>query len=127
MTAKCGDCHVEPGQPHDHGCDVARCQQTGIQQLSCDRGHRCGEDGTDAAWCAESECEPVHDCGSDVWTGEWPGKAECREFGWYAVPRESGVGWRRCAAGTPGAVEDLNRLRMGEANWDRATKRWVLR
>ena len=44
-----------------------------------------------------------------LWTGEWPGLAACRELGWWAV-RDADAGWRSCAPGTPGAVEDLNRL-----------------
>jgi hypothetical protein len=66
-----------------------------------------------------------HDHGQDVWSGEWPGVAECREFGWYAtfVPD---MGWLRCGRDDPGAVEDLNRLHMGEARWDPGQRRWVL-
>jgi hypothetical protein len=49
---------------------------------------------------------------------------ECREFGWFArlVP---GTGWVPCAAGEPGATEDLNRLHVS-ARWDRKRKRFVL-
>ncbi|MFI6098198.1 hypothetical protein ACIA8G_21770 [Lentzea sp. NPDC051213] len=61
----CPDCEVSIGEPHIDGCDVARCLQTGLQQLSC---------------------EATHDCGAEVWTGEWPGTAECREYGWMIGP-----------------------------------------
>ena len=105
----CHDCGAEPGQPHADGCDTARCLQTGRQRLAC---------------------TARHDCGSDVWTGEWPGVAECREFGWcgyWADERLSGP-WTRCAAGTSGATEDLNRLASEqEARWDKRQRRWVLR
>jgi hypothetical protein len=57
----CGDCAVMPGEPHEDGCDVARCLRTGMQRLSC---------------------TSRHDCGQDVWTGEWPGDADCRRLGW---------------------------------------------
>jgi hypothetical protein len=59
----CYDCGVEPGEPHDAGCDIARCLMTGEQRLGYERDH---------------------DCGQDAWTGVWPGEAECREFGWYS-------------------------------------------
>lgn len=100
----CPDCGVEPGKPHeDIGCDVARCLVTGLQQLSCDERH---------------------DCGNDMWTGEWPDKAECREYGlWaYFVPNGN-PSWRPCSADHPGAREDLNRLII-EGRWDRDALQW---
>lgn len=63
---RCWDCQVQIGEPHDGGCDVARCLWTGGQRLTCD--------GLDP--------EP-HDCGHDRHNGYWPGERECIEFGWY--------------------------------------------
>jgi len=63
-TSDCGECAAKPGEPHDDGCDVARCMQTGGQRLSCRQDH---------------------DHGQNVWTGTWPGEAECREFGWLTA------------------------------------------
>jgi hypothetical protein len=33
---QCPDCHVQPGHPHDLGCDMARCPACGIQRIQCD-------------------------------------------------------------------------------------------
>ena len=56
----CGDCAVEPGQPHQDGCDVARCTVCGWQRISCDHG------SSDAGW-------------GHIWTGRWPGDEEVEE------------------------------------------------
>lgn len=88
---RCPGCGVLPHYEHDDGCDVARCQETGFQRLTCHEDHACGH---------------------DIWTGEWPGVAECIEFGWfqpdghadlnrlYAESMDSppSVRWSRCAA-----------------------------
>lgn len=108
MSRKCPDCGVSPGDPHDDGCDVARCTNCGTQAISCD----CDRD------------DPViSGMPRDRWTGEWPGDAACREFGLYArmVP---GEGWVPCGPDDPEAEEDLNRLVMS-FRWDRAKQRWV--
>jgi hypothetical protein len=112
-TTPCPDCQVAVGQPHDHGCDVARCLATGGQRLSCELADDWGEQ---------------HDsCGQDVWTGHWPGTVECAEFGWWVQDRcGEGLGFTPCAPNAPGAIEDLNRLYY-DARWDRAAERWVLR
>lgn len=118
----CGDCGVHAGDPHRSGCDLARCMAYGSQRLQCQPGARMvvrgylPNGGVDVDWVVDG-----HDCGEDIWTGLWPGKAECREYGWWAVFDPP---WRRVPAGTPGAVEDLNRL-VVEARWDRETQRWV--
>ena len=99
----CPDCRAPVGVTHAAGCDVARCLVTGHQRLSCDE---------------------EHDCGVDVWTGTWPGEAECAEFGWWVQDRcAEGLGFVPCAAGAPGAVPDLNRLRW-DAVWDPDVRRW---
>lgn len=87
MSKNCPDCYVLPGQKHDPSCDVARCSGCKAQRLSC--GCEDGDGG--------------------VWEGEWPGVIECRERGWYAV-LIPGRGWYPVPPGTPGAMEDLNRL-----------------
>lgn len=40
----CPDCHVPPGQPHDDGCDTARCTSCGEQRITCKHG------GSDIGW-----------------------------------------------------------------------------
>ncbi|WP_436499544.1 hypothetical protein [Actinokineospora sp. HUAS TT18] len=67
---RCPDCDVAVGEAHIHdeygsGCDIARCQATGLQRLICD---------TD------------HDCGREVWTGWWPGLLDCERLGWMHGP-----------------------------------------
>ena len=112
MTARpCHDCGVEPGQPHVHGCDVARCLNCGSQAISCD----CPEDVL----------------GDDVWTGEFPGVEDCRRLGFWCYwddDAPAGRKWVRCGPEHPGAGPDLNRLLVsearGEARWDRGTQRW---
>ena len=56
-TQSCPDCAVAPGQPHETGCDVARCTNCGGQALSCS--------------CITK--------GIDIWLGLWPGIKECYE------------------------------------------------
>lgn len=60
----CPDCAVEPGRPHEDGCDVERCSHCGRQRLSCDHGPKDG-----------------HDKAFSRWTGIWPGEAECFALG----------------------------------------------
>jgi hypothetical protein len=64
-TGDCGDCGTRPGQPHEDGCDVARCTVCGWQRIGCEHGT------SDAGW-------------GEVWSGVWPGYAECRELGWFS-------------------------------------------
>lgn len=109
LEPRCWDCQVEIGEPHDEGCDVARCLWTGAQRLTCDM----------------VDPDP-HDCGQDAHTGLWPGQVECEEFGWHV--RDTPVGLIRCGAGDFGAMPDLNRLHLRrEAQWDREQGRWQRR
>lgn len=101
----CPDCAAQPGQPHDDGCDVARCLASGVQRLGCG----------------------CHDCGHDVWSGRWPGDADAERLGWYAyfVPNGN-PSWVPCAADHPGARPDLNRLQI-EGRWNPELLRWEAR
>lgn len=58
----CPDCGVEPGQPHEGGCEVERCSACGGQRLSC-------------------FCEGDHDPIFARWSGFWPGKLEAHALG----------------------------------------------
>lgn len=58
---RCGDCHVDAGQPHTPGCDVARCKECGWQDIG---DHHCPADRP-----------------STIWTGRWPGEIEVEEYG----------------------------------------------
>lgn len=104
----CPDCGAVIDEPHDDGCDVARCLATGMQRLLCSEDEHCGQ---------------------DIWSGIWPGEAECAEFGWWAYFRNPRPGekygeWVRCEADHPEAVPDLNRLVI-DAWWDETAGRWV--
>jgi len=57
----CVDCGVKQGQPHNVGCDIARCLKCGGQCLSCE----C--DGGD------------EERDGDIWDGIWPGVVSCYE------------------------------------------------
>ena len=60
----CPDCGVNPGKPHQDGCDVERCSVCGGQRLSCDCD-RCSD----------------HDPLFARWTGIWPYAAEADYLG----------------------------------------------
>jgi len=88
LIPNCPDCSAQIGEPHRPNCDVEPCSVCSGQRLLCDcRGH-----------------DPL----AVAWEGEWPGAAACRSLGWWAVRTLDG--WRPCPLGTPGAIEDLNRL-----------------
>ena len=83
----CPDCGVDSGKDHIPGCDVARCQNCGVQALSC-------------------SCEDV---GRDKWDGLWPGIRECYEqklITWSDPGRLGGTEW----------VFDLNTLATQRQN-----------
>lgn len=115
--ARCGDCYVKPGEPHDDGCDVARCLVTGLQRLQCS--------GIHFHEAVAPGCYTPRDCGRDIWTGRWPGDDDAIALGWYSVFRPGDGGWVRCDKDTPDAVPDLNRLAT-EARWDRESASWKL-
>lgn len=60
IIKKCPDCQVDPGQPHENGCDVEHCSVCGGQRLICDGDEECIE----------------HDKQFARWTGIWPAAAE---------------------------------------------------
>ncbi|MEU4511749.1 hypothetical protein AB0G05_19835 [Nonomuraea wenchangensis] len=104
----CPDCAAEPGQPHQLGCDVARCPVCGVQRLSCS----------------------VHEGAElfSIWTGRWPGAAECERLGYWAT-FAPGTGWISCNRDHPGATHDLNRLYVeaarGLLRWDVSRQEFV--
>lgn len=134
----CPDCGVEVGQPHDDGCDVARCLWDGSQRIQCDKSLaadccralvKMGEkDLADDLAHYLSLDDPDHDCGREVWTGEWPGDADAAALGWFIYwgPDFGERGWVSCAPDHPGASPDLNRLAV-DARWDRETCHWLAR
>jgi hypothetical protein len=61
MERDCHDCGVQPGQPHQPGCDTEQCSVCGWQRLQC-------------------ECEG-HDPAFARWSGFWPGYPEAQELG----------------------------------------------
>ena len=106
----CPSCSVAAGQLHDERCDIGWCAAVGRQR--------------------DARCSIVNGCRTNrhldcrtAWTGLHPGVAECREFGWFAVLSPNG--WTAAAPGTPGAIEDLNRL-ISEAVWNPAALRYEL-
>lgn len=129
----CGDCAVEPGQPHQPGCDVARCMWTGLQDIGCGNGltaaccralRSSGNDElADALADYLSLDDPDHDCGTDIWTGEYPGLDDARRLNLWCY---WGPTWVVCDANHPDADPDLNRL-VSTCRWDRATWRWEKR
>lgn len=88
----CPDCGVAADSAHQEGCDIERCSACGLQRLACLLG---------------GPACPDHDPQLYGWTGCWPGWRESIERGWWAV--RGSQGWVSCAAGTPGAIADLNR------------------
>jgi hypothetical protein len=88
LRPNCPDCAAAIGEPHRPGCDVEPCSSCSGQRLMCD--------------CHD------HDPLAVVWEGEWPGAVSCRTLGWWAIRTDEG--WRPCPPGTPGAIEDINRL-----------------
>lgn len=68
---RCPDCNVEPGQPHDHGCDIERCQVTGGQWITCPGLGPDPDDPDDVvAWNEMYSASDLHDCGSGIWEPE---------------------------------------------------------
>lgn len=134
----CGDCGAKPGEPHDDGCDVARCLWTGGQRLQCVgtlAAEACrtliGAGRTDLAEDLAhylSLDDLNHDCGQEVWTGEWPGSADAAELGFFCIwgmVASGRPGWTVVDRDTPGAMPDLNRLCPPHARWDREQRKWV--
>lgn len=112
VNLRCPDCHVEPGSPHDIGCDVARCPACGIQRLQC---HTHADDESLDLLA--------------VWTGVWPGAEECRREDWWAYWSEHD-GWVQCDADHPDATEDLNKLVVAglsrrDLMWSRERQQWL--
>lgn len=106
----CPNCHALIGELHTDACTIAWCAAVGLQRYGvCDAEHGCRTD-------------PRLDCRT-AWSGLYPGFAECRDLGWFA--RLTPDGWVSAEPGTPGAIEDLNRL-MTEGAWDPQQGRYVV-
>ena len=133
VVRDCRDCGVSVGQPHDIGCDVARCLWSGGQRIGCDHGllaECCTELGkagrvdlADELAYHYSLDDPEHDCGLDIWTGEYPGVSDAREMDIWV---RWGPPWIECASDHPDASPDLNRLHI-VGRWDREKAKWVRR
>lgn len=127
---RCGDCGVLPGLPHEHGCDVERCQITGMQWIMCggwsDRDPCSCEDrnGYDDEGFITHTCgQSPHDCGSEVWLGFWAMERDAVALDLWC---RWGPGWIPCERDHPDATPDLNRL-VSEGAWNPATARWEAR
>jgi hypothetical protein len=97
----CPDCGAQPAELHREDCDQAHCPDTGQQRLMCDHDGQC----------------------DSRWSGDYPGAAECRAWGWWLNDHPD-LGLVPCPAGTPGAIEDFNRL-LTHARWDAANQRYI--
>ena len=53
VTERCGDCGVEPGAVHHHGCDLEDCPRCGGQMISC----YCPWDGEDYEYDEDEDFE----------------------------------------------------------------------
>lgn len=103
----CADCHANPGQPHEDGCDVARCPDCGRQRIDCAR---------------HPSAVPA------IWTGLFPGVVEAAREGWWHR-WDAERGWVDCAWDEPSAVPNVARVvqeaEAGKLIWDRASQLWV--
>jgi hypothetical protein len=104
VLSLCPDCGVKPKELHQPGCDVERCPDCGRQIIGC-------------------ACDKPPKAPRLPWTGEWPGLADCRELGLWCLPAQ--VGFTPVPTGTPGAIEDMNRLCLPWAEWDAAKGKWA--
>lgn len=125
IRQNCGGCGSGIGEPHDDGCDVARCLAHGTQQVLCQPGARLVVTGF-YSWgspIVDYE-EDGHDCGKDVWSGRWPGVEDAERLGWYAYFVPNGdPSWVPCDPDHPGARPDLNRLQI-DGRWNAEALRW---
>lgn len=115
----CPDCGVLMGEPHEDGCDVARCLENGRQRLCCDD-----------YWIPNPDCDdydsdeyyipnPNHDCGKDIWTGIWPGELDAIRLNKFV---RWGPPWIECPMDHPEARPDLNCL--SRYTWDKDKRIW---
>lgn len=110
--SNCPDCQAAVGQLHIGGCDVARCQNSGYQYISC---HLREEDEYGELVPEELAS---HHCKPDIWDGEWPGTKDCRRLGWYAAV----IGLK----GESIIMPDYNRLYQ-LCDWNIEKQRWEKR
>jgi len=98
---KCPDCSVQPGKPHDPGCDIETCPNCGLQRLSCD---------------CRTKRKPI------PWDGDNVMSRDAERNGLHAklVP---GRGWVPCAKDDPEACRDLNSVPVKLA-WNKVKARW---
>jgi len=105
INETCWDCGSPIGDPHAGGCDVARCELTGMQRISCSSVERVN-----------------HSCGDALHDGFWPGDLAAASLGFWTY--WDGAEWQTCAPTHPRAMPDLNRLSR-DARWHPVYQVWV--
>lgn len=121
MKTICHDCHANPGEYHDMGCDVEQCPDCGRQMIGCH--------------CDEPR-ETFDEGERLIWTGVWPGTEECIEYGFFNKWVVTGQreykdqlleegDWEPCEAEDPDATLDLGRL-LTSTTWDKDSRKYML-
>ena len=154
---KCGDCGAQPGELHEHGCDVERCALCGGQAFACPCIYTANgfdydtleedhpdlfEDGPNEDMYPALDKLVEEHGGRLLWTGEFPGSVECREYDlwsrWIEMPKDHVCPrpYRGECSGVHGwVVCNKDHPDAGEdlnrlaeiADWDKERRRYVLR